>query len=206
MPPLTDSRFARLVGLTEAKRQLGALPEVVRRPVYAVVQASTVDMANVAKAYAPRRDPSAVPGYSGGELESRIAGRASLKHLVGVVGIEKGARVVIRGRSVAINKTTAVTHRRLKKDGTYVMSRRRRVLGQTQRAKVRAVGGLVIQPTKYGHLMEFGRTGGRGRIAPRSYLRSAAKRSQTAFTADLKAVLSADVIAAVRAMGLQARS
>jgi biotin carboxyl carrier protein len=189
---LSDSRFAKLIGLTAAKRQIAQLPEIVRVKAFAPIQASTNQMAADAQAAAPRRSPDALPGYSGGALRSHIAGRVSKKHLIGIVGIERGAVVVVGGTSHTVNTTKRVKYRRRKADGTYADAYRRRVIGGKARARIAARGGRVVQPTKYGHLMEF--------EFGRSFLRPAARRQQSAFEAGLRGV-SPDVIAALRAAG-----
>lgn len=208
MAGLSNSRFDRLVGLTEAKRQIQALPELVRRHAYVEIKRSTEEMAATVRADVPRRNANAVPGYSGGALQGRIAGRASQKHLIGMVGITRGAIVVnSRGRTATLRQTSVKVMRR-RKDGSYVQSYRRRYLSKEQRANVTQAGGHIIQPTKYGHLVEFGTServskSGKssGAASPRPYMRPAARRNQASFESGMKSVLSVDVVNALKQQG-----
>lgn len=195
MPGWSDKQFATLVGLSEAKRQLAQLPEVVRGPSYTAIRASTDALAAAAQARAPRRADNAIPGYRGGALEARIVARTSLKHLIGMVGIARGLLVVTRrGRVVSVTRRMVVAKADRNKAGHRY--RRRRLLGRAQRQAIAKAGGIVIQPTKYGHLMEFGTP----KVAARSFLRPVARRQQAPFEADLRQTVP-DVIRALQQLG-----
>jgi hypothetical protein len=206
--PLSDHKFAKLVGLSEAKKQLAQLPDIVALAAYRPIKASTDAMAMTAAQLAPRRPKDPSTGYTGGALIEHIVGRTSKKHLIGMVGIEKFSVVVVGGRMHAITKSTSVKTRRIKKDGTTVEGWRRRYIGNEARAKVSARGGEVIQPTRYGHLVEFGhrgsattgKRGGARATAPHSFLRVAARQHQSAFESDMRSI-TPDVIAALKQLG-----
>jgi hypothetical protein len=206
MPPrLSDKKFADVVGLTEAKRQLSELPKLVRREALKPIKASTDAIASAAREDAPRRSSNVIEGYSGGMLARSIVGRVSAKNLIGMVGIERGVIVVVGGKKALITKQVNVRQRRRMKNGTYRMNadgsffetHGRRILSEGRRKDIKSAKGHVIQPTKYGHLMEFGTSRG---VAPRSFLRPSVRRNQAGFETGLREV-SADVIVALQQLG-----
>ncbi len=139
---------------------------------------------------------AAVPGYGGGALRRAIAGRASQQTLMGFIGIQRGAIAVHRQSAVTLKPRVHVA-RYAGKDGKLHVKRYSRTLSALGRTQLQAAGGRLIQPTTYGHLMEFGTARG---VAPRPFLRPAAFQQKSAFEAAMRA-MAPDVIEALRQHG-----
>lgn len=197
----SDRSFMQLVGLTEAKRQLAALEPELRRRSVPAIQASVDAIVAAARARTPlRQDTSSTPGYAGGALRSAIQGRVSKTHLIGLVGLSRGVIVVVHGQAHRVTTAEVVTRTWVdRRTGKTRTARRRRYASQAQRAAVRGAGGRVIQPTKYGHLIEFGTGRGRREVA---MLRAAVRQERQPFESRMRAV-APDIERALAAQGLR---
>lgn len=190
--PLTNAGFDKVIGLPEAKRQMAALPDEARKALLPGIRRTVDAMAAAARAAAPvRRD--AVGSYHGGALRDRIAGRTSATHLIGMVGITVGAIVVNRqGQTFRIDRKDRLKYRMRRKNGEYQTRTWSRVMGTRDRERLRRSGGVLVQPSRYGHLQEF--EGGR------SFIRGAAHGEQGAFETRMRGIIP-DVTRALEAMG-----
>lgn len=194
--PLRDAEFMKLVGLKESRNQLALLPAEIRKQAYGPIAKMAARIAQAAAAAAPVREPNAIPGYGGGALRKAIAGRASRQNLMGFIGITRGAIAVHRQSAVTLKPRVHVA-RYYGKDGKLHSKRYSRTLSALGRTQLQAAGGRLIQPTTYGHLMEFGTARG---VAPRPFLRPAVFQQRTAFEAAMRGI-APDVIEALRQHG-----
>lgn len=195
MPGLRDTEFMALTGLPQAKEQMRQLPEVLRGESFSVISRQAEQMAVRAAAFAPVRRDSRLRGYTGGQLRAHIKGRASRPNLIGLVGIERGALVILNGQTRTFEKSTTARYY----DERGKLRPRRRVLSAHRRAQIARLGGTLVQPTRYGHLMEFGTSRG---LAPKSFMRTAANASRMSFESDMRAI-APDLIRALQQFGYQ---
>lgn len=185
--PLRDRDLLRLVGLTDAKRKLKDMPDIVRQRLGAEVKAIAADVLASAKARAPVRTGKLPAGYAGGALRRHLAMRFNAPAASATIGIEQVA--IVAGRT---GRARTFARHKVKIAATGKWTRR--VMSRAHETKLRAGGAVIIRPTRYGHLVEFGHRKGRGRAAasPRSFLRVAVRMHQGAFESHLRGA-SADV-------------
>lgn len=196
--PLRDAQFCRLVGLTEATRQIAQLPDVIRAQAVPAIARVTKAVAAAARNAAPVREPNLLPGYGGGALRKAISGRVSRKTLQGFIGLERGAVAVSGGASRQLKPSLHVA-RYYGKDGKLHSKTYRRVLSGLGRTQLRGIGGHLIQPTAYGHLIEFGTSRG---VQARPFLRPAVAGQRGAFETAMREI-APDVVRALQQIGSQ---
>jgi hypothetical protein len=193
----SDKQFIELIGLREARAQMARLPEYLSKAVVGVLRDQVGQMAERARAGAPKRQAGQVPGYAGGMLREHLVGRVSPKNLIGMVGITRGFLMVAKGGAQhRVDKAEKVTYRQRLRSGRLVTRTRMRMGSELARAKLVKAGGRIIEPTMYGHLMEYGTP----RTPPRSYLRAAVRAQQPKFEAAMRG-LAPDVINALKQIG-----
>jgi hypothetical protein len=185
---------AKLLGLDQAIAQMRRLPVACREEFGEASLAAAKYAAIQARALAPVRKTS-LKSYSGGALRQRIGSAYNRSTGMAMVGIEKGALVVAR-----TERRTWVTRARYgqrdrivevgKRKGMYVKTGYKMLLRLEERRKVVASGGLVVQPTKYGHFSEIGRGGRRGRARSHPWLRPAVERTREFFLSQMRAAAS----------------
>jgi HK97 gp10 family phage protein len=171
---LSDRRFAQLVGLDQAKRQMRTLPDVARKLHYVATRDSAEAILAAAKAAAPVRREGRPPGYAGGALRDHLAMKGTPAAGMAIIGIEKVALVVRTRGGRGAGVATFHDHKfKRARDGKWT----RRTLSRPTLDRLRAGGARVIRPTKYGHLQEFGAP----QHAAKPFLRPAVRAEQAAF-------------------------
>ncbi|MBP7568786.1 MAG: hypothetical protein KBA95_01885 [Acidobacteria bacterium] len=218
MAGLKTSVWLKVSGITEARKQLRELPKEAIAAFGEASYATALEAEGRAEAAAPVRRQALGP-YRGGALRQRI-GSARLRPTgEASIGIEKGLVSVRMSGRLAGRQTWVMRERyykrekvvsRGKRKGFYYKTGRKMLLRQDERAKVMAAGSRFIQPTRYGHLVEFGRKAWsrpNGRRSPaitgRRFLRNAVEQSQPNFLSRMRAAAQASE-AHLAAMGHQA--
>lgn len=191
MPGLSGGSFARLTGLAEAQAQMRALPKEAIEAFGIASEKTAKLIALQARAKAPIRKVP-IGGYRGGALRERIGASLDASSGTSVVGIERGALVVTKTNNrVWVSRRRAGTREILlksgKRKGQTAQSSYRMLLRQSERANLRGAGGVIIQPTKYGHFSELGRGGRSGSGAAHPWLRPAVEGSQDYFVDQMRA-------------------
>ncbi len=207
MAPLTPQQFVKLYGLTEAARQMKALPRLALDAFGDAAYLTAQLVASRAAGKAPKRK-TPLGGYTGGALRQHIAASQNKTTGEAQVGIHTGLLVVrSSGRTTAVTQTRTRQRSRLvlkgKRAGTYVKTSYKMLLRRDERARVRRAGSLIIQPTKYGHFSEFGKGGRSGAGVATPWLQPTVEQSQDFFLVKMRAAAAASELALAR-MGVGA--
>jgi hypothetical protein len=208
---LSDAQFSKMVGLTEARKQVALLPDVIRAAAAPVLARRAAAIVADARAAIPVRESGSVPGYSGGALRKYFSFNINRKTLQAFLGIRKGAIATFKKSAVTIKPTEHVARYYWKDPWKGVKRKSKRysrVLSRKGRGQLHASGGQLIQPSAYGHLVEFGtssrvvkktgKSSGSARSHP--FAGPAVKSHRSAFESDMRG-LSPDVVNALKQQG-----
>lgn len=190
MPMLSNRKFCTLSGLSEAKVLMRKLPEEVRDGYTLAAWKTAIQIVARAKSKVPTRK-GAKGGYAGGGLRSRLDFSVDQRSGEVRVGIARGVIVVGRnGKNTLITRQRYGQRDRLVKSGPrkgqYVKTGYKMLLRVEERRKLRAIGSRIIQPTRYGHLVEYGHVGKRGPAGKTPYMGVSVEESRDYFLEQMR--------------------